>query len=344
LLSACGDVFVVRGCEAEANTAANNSGIHAEVFDPYRCVYSIGERGNPVDLLVGFFAPSSWYVGKLTIHAMFAAHASGWVQLGEEAEVNWGQGPQCGAFAACIALIGGFSGATGDPDVNGLYTDQYRAAGMTPSGSGLFHINFKGTVGVLANVVGPSTPAAGYTYAWQADVNIDTLSYRYQWYVDASPVSGATNRSFLTVFLDESGTQHQITVVATLMDGTTQTKSQVATVQMNAIVSGPTWIDPGATGTWEASAYGARLPLASCQWWLDGTVISEGSCTLQHTFDTGPDNHVLSVYVTDARGVGASSSGLSIHVSGDPGCQPPNCYETLRAPRRDTLVRRKPVS
>jgi hypothetical protein len=329
---ACGETPTIRGCEIGGNTAAKNSGIAVVVAEPYRCDFTVSSAGQPVALLVGFFAPSAWYHQRETIHVIAAWHTSGFQQLGEPVVVSWGIGPECDPYLACIGLSGDWSAATGDAQ-GGRYTDQYRAAGATLSGDGLFLINFTGIIGRFADIIGPVSITGGSTSHWSADVVGDTLSYRYQWLVDGAPIYGATSRSFSTDFGWVESGNHAIIGIARLMDETTDTVTKSVSVSMGAAWTGPTELGPYEQGTWQAVAYSGRYPI-TCQWRVDYTVQPETSCSLSRSFDP-VTTHYIGVSVTDSRDVTADSGDWSVHVNCGPGCNdyyrvPPKTPTTKR--------------
>lgn len=324
---ACGDS--VRGCTTEKNNAAAQSGIQVDVEPPFRCDYTVRTQGATIDFIVHFRAPDSWYAGRQTVHAMFAKFGLDWLPVGDGMTMFWRSGPECDGSPACMGLLVQYAAATGTPEFD-KYSDQYRAAGATPIGDAVFQMTITGRLGALADVGGPGGLPSASAGTWTADVAWDTLSYRYQWYVDGSPVSGATQRSYVRTFYEESGTQHTISVVAQLMDGSTQTQAKTVTLQMLAGWSGPPTIEAYQMGTWSGTATGARLPLTSCEWWFDATIVESSSCILNYAFSS-TGSYGLSVIVTDSRGVSASSPAFAVQVT-TPGCQPPECYESMRAP------------
>lgn len=162
---------------------------------------------------------------------------------------------------------------------------------------------------------------------WAAPLPADTLSFEYQWLLDGSPV--ATTRTYSRVFNEESGTQHTLKSIVTLMDGTKDTVSKVVTVALAASVSGPSELDPDEVGAWQAVMHGARYPLTSCEWWIDTTPVPGSSCTLEYSWSTPSSSYVLSVVATDSRGYSATSIGHGIHI-GAANCSPPDCYESMR--------------
>jgi hypothetical protein len=312
-----------RECRIRGNDVAKNSGIQYEIADPYRCVYTISFAGSPVDLLVGLFAPSDNYAGRSTLHTV--TNNVGDVLNSVVAFWELSQG----CTHACIIVTGQFPGGTGVADGNGVYRDYFRSSGHTPTNAfAEFETELTGTVGFLADIGGGSFVQAPYDGQWQANVNVDTLSFRYRWYVNGAPL-GATGRTLRGFPYGESG-GYTLTAIVQLMDQTTDTATINVSVGMGAAWSGPTAIGNGELGTWTAIAYAARSPLSSCEWYVNGSLVEPSACTLYYSFSEAATTNTIDVQVTDARGVTATgSNSVWVFTSG---CYPPTCYEELRAP------------
>lgn len=224
----------------------------------------------------------------------------------------WLVGPGC--YHPCVVLDGYFPGATGTGDANGQYHDYFRSEGFTPANQyAEFETELTGATGALADIAGPVTAFGGLNGTWSANVTVDTLSYRYQWYLDGAPISGAASRSLASGPPVESGV-HALMAAARMMDGIELYASKDVTVMMTADVGGPSAVSAGEQTTWTAIGNAARYPLATCEWRIDGSSAGSASCSLTATFYEPQVSHSIGVTVTDARGVAATSNDLSVYV------------------------------
>lgn len=332
LSAACNDQ-IVKGCFTSANPAAQQADLAIEIGLPRQCHLTIANPGNAVTLIAMLTAaPVEFYNGRVTAHQMFAFHNGVWVEVSSPPfQLQWISAVECGS-RACVPVDAQWSAATGTSQ-NGIYKDRWQATGATTHGDGVVFTDFTGTAGAAAGIGGTAAPVGGMVNSWTtlvtwaAPLPADTLSFEYQWLLDGSPV--ATTRTYSRVFNEESGTQHTLKSIVTLMDGTKDTVSKVVTVALAASVSGPSELDPDEVGAWQAVMRGARYPLTSCEWWIDTTPVPGSSCTLEYSWSTPSSSYVLSVVATDSRGYSATSIGHGIHI-GAANCSPPDCYESMR--------------
>jgi hypothetical protein len=221
---------------------------------PYRCAYTVYARGNEVNLLVALEAPTNNYQGISSEHKVLN-------NVGEllfDVIDFWLVGPGC--YHPCVVLDGYFPGATGTGDANGQYHDYFRSEGFTPANQyAEFETELTGATGALADIAGPVTAFGGLNGTWSANVTVDTLSYRYQWYLDGAPISGAASRSLASGPPVESGV-HALMAAARMMDGIELYASKDVTVMMTADVGGPSAVSAGEQTTWTAIGNAARYP------------------------------------------------------------------------------------
>jgi len=100
--------------------------------------------------------------------------------------------------------------------------------------------------------------------SFQAQPDWDTTGYTYQWLVDGSSISGATNATFNTSF--PSSSYHTVKAVIIRTDSTADTVTlNVNTNLAEASINGPSVLNDDWTGTWTASVTGGRRPY-TYQW------------------------------------------------------------------------------
>jgi parallel beta-helix repeat protein len=142
-----------------------------------------------------------------------------------------------------------------------------------------------------------------------------TTPYTYLWYLNGSPVSGATSSTW--TFTPASAGSYRIYVVVTDNAGATAT-SNTATVTVNRLPSvkispSSATLDVGQSRLFTSSVSGGTPPY-KYQWYLNGTAVS-GATSSIWTFKptlAGSDN--VYVIVTDNVGVQAMSNTATVTV------------------------------
>lgn len=162
---------------------------------------------------------------------------------------------------------------------------------------------------------GPSTVEVGQAATWQVTAgSYNLLLYRFQWYLDGTLQTGATNSYFSAG--QTSGTHHYKALV-TLHDLTVDTVTfDVATV-MHAGVSGTSNITEAGSYTWDAEETGVSG--VSYSWWKvdDGTsattYLGSGS-SASVTLDASSASFNISV-MQSSSGWPSASAIRHVHVN-----------------------------
>ncbi len=161
---------------------------------------------------------------------------------------------------------------------------------------------------------GSANPRPNRTSTWYAVVAQDTLSYRYQWMLNGTQITGATGRGHSETF---SSGQQSLAAIVTRSDDTADTASIVVTVSLSSAISGPTGVRPTQTCTWFANPSGGVAPF-HYSWVLDGSASGSDQNSWSGLLATG--GHSLGLTVTDAVNQ-SSSTAIGITVDGTQ----PNC-------------------
>ena len=147
-----------------------------------------------------------------------------------------------------------------------------------------------------------------------ASVVNGTPSYSYQWYIDGSPVAGATN-SLWTYTATSAGAHSVFLLVTDSADFVVYSNNATITVNppLSASISPTsTTIDLGQNATFASSVSGG-MPPYSYQWYLNGSIASGAT---QHAFILKPSQlgtYLVSLAATDSFGfITASNTATTI--------------------------------
>jgi len=156
----------------------------------------------------------------------------------------------------------------------------------------------------------------GQSRQFTASISGGTPSCSYQWYLNETPVSGATGSTWM--FTANSSGSYNVYVNAT--DSVSfRAKSNIASVTVNPLPSvtiapASVIMDDNQTQQFTSAVSGGTSPY-TYQWYLNGTLISgatSGNWTFEPT-SSGPCTVYL--YITDSVGVNAISPASNITVN-----------------------------
>ena len=162
---------------------------------------------------------------------------------------------------------------------------------------------------ITLTTTGSDTVCAGANLACAANTNITGATY--QWYVNGTAVSGATNASYNYIPTDND----HVTCTATAPAGSCYTAASVTSVA--TIVSVHPYITPAVSiaGTTSLCAHTAdtftatgNVTGATCQWFVNGISAGTGT-TLTDT--PGNANHITAVLTVPASGCFTTSTATS---------------------------------
>ena len=180
------------------------------------------------------------------------------------------------------------------------------------------------TVNSLPSVsISPSSVVmdVGQSQLFTSTVSGGTGPYSYQWYLDGSPVSGATSSAW--TYTPASAGSH--TVYVKVADSVSATAtSNNATVTVNGALSVsilPTSVtlDVGQSQTFTSTVTGGTSPF-SYQWYLDGSPVSGATGSTWTYIPSVSGSHTVYVRVTDSAStpVTAQSNTANVTVNGLP--------------------------
>jgi len=306
----------VNNCPIDASPNLRNAGITTELRRPYRCEYTIFAPLSFVEYESMFYAPDTSFGGRTAWTNVMNMNGQQVSPVGYSTVFQRGFG--CGFSPACAFTQLSFQAGTTPIDHPAPYGTKFRELAyitveLPPNNSlGNATLTLNGTIGHLAGTIGPQAIVAPNPGTWSADMTADTLSFQYRWYVNGSQIDGAINRTLSGMPYGESGI-YTLTTIAELMDQTTDTVTKSIEVRMGAEISGPSYTNAGESNTWYAYGFAARAPL-SCEWHLDYTTQPGNACTFGQIFSDPSTQHTITVTVTDARGVVATSTQWSVYV------------------------------
>jgi hypothetical protein len=167
------------------------------------------------------------------------------------------------------------------------------------------------TVNSLPSVtINPTTPTIdlGQSKTFISTVSGGTSSFTYQWYLNGSPVSGATSSTW--TFTPASTGNYQVYVQVTDNVGKSAA-SNIATVTVNpelavSVVPASVVLDVGQPQLFTSSVSGGTPPY-SYQWYLNGAPVS-GATSFSWVFTpTSPSTYSIYVIVTDSADIDPSA-------------------------------------
>ena len=156
----------------------------------------------------------------------------------------------------------------------------------------------------------------GQSQTFTSTVSGGTPPYSYQWYLDDSPVLGATNPTW--AFTPTSPGSYEIYLNVTDNMGVT-TKSNIASVTVNPTLTvsiSPTSVvmDLGQSQTFLSAVSGGTPPY-SYQWFLDDAVVPGATASSWTFTPASPGSYTVYVNVTDNVGVTAKSNIAPVTVN-----------------------------
>ncbi len=143
----------------------------------------------------------------------------------------------------------------------------------------------------------------GQSQLFTSSVSDGTSPYIYQWYLDGSPVSGATSATW-TYTSSSSGSHAFYAKVTDAVSAAATSNTALVTVNGGLSVSiSPTSVvlDVGQSQTFASTASGGT-GLYSYQWYLDGVAVS-GATSATWTYTSSAGLHTIYVKVTDSASV-----------------------------------------
>jgi hypothetical protein len=155
------------------------------------------------------------------------------------------------------------------------------------------------------------------SHVFTSTVSGGTSPYSYQWYLDGSPVSGATSTSW--TFTPSSAGNY--TVYLTIKDtaGASAT-SNTASVNVNTapvvtISPSPVTMDVGQSKTFTSIVLGGTSPY-SYQWYLDNSPVFSATNASWNYKPSSPGSHTVYLKVTDAVNATTISNTVPVTVNG----------------------------
>ena len=151
--------------------------------------------------------------------------------------------------------------------------------------------------------------------------------FSYQWYLDGSPVSGATSDTW--TYMASTLYDHSVLCMVTDADSGFDQSNTVTVYVSPALApvtitpAGPVTMDAGQVETFTANAAGGSLPFLIVTWYINGNPVAAGpSSTYQYTGVSPGTPQTLSVEVTDSAYspvTVTSTNTVSITVNPAPG-------------------------
>lgn len=169
---------------------------------------------------------------------------------------------------------------------------------------------------VKGTFVGSPTAIPGSAAIYRVQPTLDTAGYRYQWYVNNAPISGATG-AWISHAFPTFGT-YELRVDQTTIDDSVRTTTSNISVPFTASIVGPTYATPNEPYTWTANIpFG--FPPYSYTWSTGGGTLSTAS-SLTHSFATPASSQDIFLTIVDSQAHSVSVT-LSVLVAPE-GCAP----------------------
>lgn len=175
-----------------------------------------------------------------------------------------------------------------------------------------------GTIlGPVANVVPGTTNAYRVQSLW------DSSGYRYQWFVNNTPISGATGATFHYTFSDFGTYPLRVDVMGS--DDSVRTTSVNVSAPFGGSIVGPSSLEPFEEYSWSANIPFGHPPY-TYEWQVDGTTIGTGT-SMSHIFNDPGSSHSVILTVDDSQSrTFTTSLGVSVSTGN---CNP---FCTLTSP------------
>jgi hypothetical protein len=169
---------------------------------------------------------------------------------------------------------------------------------------------------VKGTFVGLTTAIPGSAAIYRVQPTLDTAGYRYQWYVNNTPISGATGAWISHAF--PTFGSYALRVDQTTIDDSVRTTTSNISVPFTASIVGPTYATPNEAYTWTANIpFG--FPPYSYTWSTGGGTLSTAS-SLTHSFATPASSQTIFLTIVDSQAHSVSAT-LSVLVAPE-GCAP----------------------
>ena len=206
-----------------------------------------------------------------------------------------------------------YNSTVGSHEVYVNVTDSASVPVIAESNTATVTVNPAATVSVAP---ASSTMDVGQANLFTATVSGGTASFSYQWYLNDSAVSGATEATW--TFAPASPGYYTVYVEVTDAANFTAT-SNTANATVNAAVSvgvSPTSInlDVGQSQTFNSTVSDGTFPY-SYQWYLNGTQINGANSSSWTFTPTTNDTYTIYLNVTDNAGVVAISNAATVAVN-----------------------------
>jgi hypothetical protein len=202
------------------------------------------------------------------------------------------------------------------PSSTGSYTIYVKVTDKTgaeaTSNTALVTVNAAPSVTISPASV---TLDVGQSENFTSSVSGGTPPYSYQWYLDCSPVSGATSATWS--FTPTASGSHKVYVKITDSVGT-QVKSNTACVTVNckpSVTISPSSVTLNVSSSQKfKSTVSGGTPPYSYQWYLNGVAVS-GATSASWTFTpSSAGSYTVYVKVTDSVNVTATSNTATVTV------------------------------